>query len=61
MDIAKQVKDDIEARAELGQNKYGNRLTTGSRENSKTPLRNAYEEVLDLAMYIRQYLAEENL
>jgi hypothetical protein len=61
MDIAKQVQDDIEARAELGQNKYGNRLTTGSRENSKTPLRNAYEEVLDLAMYIRQYLAEENL
>ena len=59
MDIAKKVQADIEFRAELGENKYGKRLETGSRENGKTPLRNAYEEVLDLAMYIRQYLAEE--
>jgi hypothetical protein len=59
MDIAKKVQADIELRAELGEIKYGKRLSTGSRENGKTPFRNAYEEVLDLAMYLRQYLAEE--
>jgi len=59
LDIAKKVQADIEGRAELGLKKYGARLQNLSRENGKSPLRNAYEEVLDLAMYIRQYLSEE--
>lgn len=58
-DIASLVKQDIEARAQLGQAKYGARLRAWSRENGKTPLQNMYEEVLDLAMYLRQFLAEE--
>lgn len=61
MDIAKKVQADIEARAQLGEKKYGKRLETGSRENGKSPLLNAYEEVLDLAMYLRQELAESEL
>lgn len=58
MDIAKLVQADIESRAQLGEKKYGARLATWSRENGKSPLRNAYEEVLDLAMYLRQRLEE---
>ena len=59
MDIAKLVQEDIEARAELGLKKYSRRLSKDSRENGKTPFENMYEEILDMAMYIRQYLAEE--
>ena len=59
MDIATKVQEDIEGRAELGLKHYGARLAVKSRENGKTPLVNAYEEVLDLAMYLKQQIEEE--
>jgi hypothetical protein len=52
------VKNDLEARVELGIVKYGGPLTKGSRLNDKSPLRNAYEELLDLVQYLRQQLEE---
>ena len=59
MDIAKMVQEDIEARAQLGEKKYGGRLEVGSRNNMISPLQNAYEEVLDLALYLKQELLEK--
>ena len=58
MDIAKMVQEDIESRAQLGEKKYGGRLEVGSRNNMISPLQNAYEEVLDLALYLKQELLE---
>ena len=58
MDIAIIVQEDIEARAQLGEKKYGGRLEVGSRNNMISPLQNAYEEVLDLALYLKQELLE---
>ena len=58
MDIAKMVQEDIEARAQLGERKYGGRLEVGSRNNMISPLQNAYEEALDLAMYLKQEIEE---
>ena len=58
MDIAKMVQEDIEARAQLGEKKYGGRLEVGSRNNMISPLQNAYEEVSDLALYLKQELLE---
>ena len=59
MDIAIMVQEDIEARAQLGEKKYGGRLEVGSRNNMISPLQNAYEEVLDLALYLKQELLEK--
>jgi hypothetical protein len=56
--IVDMVKNDLEARVELGIVKYGGPLTKGSRLNDKSPLRNAYEELLDLVQYLRQQLEE---
>ena len=58
MDIAKMVQNDIEARAQFGERKYGGRLQVGSRNNMISPLQNAYEEALDLAMYLKQEIEE---
>ena len=58
MDIAKMVQNDIEARAQLGEINYGGRLQVGSRNNMISPLQNAYEEALDLAMYLKQEIEE---
>ena len=52
------VQEDIEARAQLGEKKYVGRLEVGSRNNMISPLQNAYEEVLDLALYLKQELLE---
>ena len=57
--IVDMVKVDLDDRVRLGIRKYGGPLTPGSRLNGKSPLLNAYEEVLDLAQYLRQQLAEE--
>ena len=59
VDIASKVQEDIEGRAKLGKIKYGARLAALSRENGKTPFENMYEEILDMAMYLKQYLVEE--
>jgi hypothetical protein len=54
-DVAKLVCADIEARASFGERKYGERLTT---HNGRRGLQDAYEEALDLCMYLRQVLEE---
>lgn len=54
-DIASLLHEDIEARARLGERKYGERLKAF---NGRDPLLDAYQEVLDLAFYLRQLLVE---
>lgn len=56
--IHKLVQEDIEARAELGERKYGERLRAN---NGRDALVDAYQEVLDLAMYLRQHLTEQRI
>jgi hypothetical protein len=50
VDVAELVHSDIEARCEYGVKKYGERLTT---RNGRDALADAYQEVLDLAMYLQ--------
>lgn len=53
------VKDyvirDIKERAEVGKNKYGGYLKTN---NGRSSLWDAYQEALDLVMYLRQLILE---
>lgn len=49
------VLQDLEERAEMGRRRYGTLLQTG---NGRDPLWDAYQEVLDLAMYLRQEILE---
>ena len=48
---------DMESRKRLGIQKYGTVLQA---HNGRNALKDAYEEVLDLAMYLKQKLEEEN-
>jgi hypothetical protein len=50
------VVEDLRGRDAVGQKKYGHPLQAN---NGRNALRDAYEEALDLAMYLRQRLAEE--
>jgi hypothetical protein len=50
------VAADLAERKEHGLRKYGTPLQTG---NGRSMLRDAYEEVLDLAVYLRGALEEE--
>jgi len=52
------VQQDIEARARLGEEKYGERLRAC---NGRDALVDAYQEVLDLAVYLRQQLTEDRI
>lgn len=56
VDIATLVQRDIEARARIGEKKYGERLQP---KNGRSALVDAYQEVLDLAMYLKQQLIED--
>ena len=47
---------DMEDRVKLGLSRYGKYLTTN---NGRNALQDAYEEALDLCMYLRQRLEEE--
>lgn len=49
------VITDLKARAEFGKRKYGTLLMT---DNGRDPLMDAYQEAIDLVMYLRQALAE---
>jgi len=51
------VIGDMLSRKEMGLKKYGTILQAGNGRNS---LKDAYEEVLDLAVYLRQKIEEEN-
>lgn len=50
------VAQDLVRRAEVGKVKYGSYLYA---ENGRSALLDAYQEVLDLAMYLRQRIEEE--
>jgi len=52
------VVDDIKARVEMGRKKYG---TTLRADNGHDPLWDAYQEALDLAMYLRQAIVEKEV
>lgn len=54
-DIANLVQLDIEARAQKGEQTYGERLKPN---NGRDALVDAYQEALDLAMYLRQAIEE---
>ncbi len=52
------VIEDMRERKEHGLRKYGTILQA---HNGRSAVRDAYEEVLDLAVYLRQLLEEENV
>lgn len=54
-EVATLVQEDIEKRIDFGEKEYGERLTTF---NGRNALQDAYEEVLDLAVYLKQELME---
>jgi hypothetical protein len=56
-DIQTQVIADIEARRDLGIERYGTALQP---HNGRDALWDAYEEALDLAMYLRQAITERD-
>jgi hypothetical protein len=56
VDIWPLVVADIEARVEAGKQKYGTVLQS---HNGRDPLWDAYQEAIDLAMYLRQAIAEK--
>lgn len=60
VEIVELVKDDLEARAQVGERKYGARLTAEQPcHNGQSALENAYEEALDLTCYLKKALLEE--
>jgi hypothetical protein len=48
---------DIEKRRELGISRYGTALQAG---NGRDALRDAYEEAIDLSMYLKQAIVERD-
>lgn len=54
-DIASLVKEDIEKRIEKGVEIYGERLRVF---NGRNALQDAYEEALDLVLYMKQFIEE---
>lgn len=56
-DIVTLVKADLEGRAEMGKRKYGERLRAC---NGRDALVDAYQEALDLCVYLRQELVERH-
>lgn len=55
-DVTKQVIKDLKQRQTKGLIEYGEVLQTNNRRNA---LLDAYEEMLDGSLYLRQYLMEE--
>jgi hypothetical protein len=49
---------DVEARRDLGIGRYGTLLQAG---NGRDALRDAYEEALDLSVYLRQAIEERDM
>lgn len=58
VNVVDYVIRDIEERVKLGEQKYGTRLQTF---NGRNALIDAYQEALDLVMYLRQKLLEEEV
>ncbi len=57
VDVAELVHKDLESRIETGKKKYGERLTT---HNGRDALVDAYQEALDLIVYLRQVIYERD-
>jgi hypothetical protein len=57
VDVAGLVHRDIESRIGVGRGKYGERLTT---HNGRDALVDAYQESLDLVVYLRQAIYERD-
>lgn len=57
IDIAPLVLADVAARVEMGKRKYGTRLQA---HNERDALMDAYQEAIDLVMYLRQAIAERD-
>lgn len=55
--VADLVLADIQARVDAGFQKYGTKLMT---HNGRDPLWDAYQEAIDLVMYLRQAIAERD-
>jgi 5'(3')-deoxyribonucleotidase len=53
--VIDKVMRDLQSRSEMGEKKYGTKLQTF---NGRSALWDAYQEVLDLAMYLRQEILE---
>lgn len=51
------VKRDIEAREEMGAEKYGHYLTADTKEDM---LQHAYEEALDMVVYLKTLINQRN-
>ena len=57
VDVADYVLADIEARVKVGFERYGTKLQTN---NGRDALWDAYQEAIDLVMYLRQEILERN-
>jgi hypothetical protein len=57
-DVLSLVIEDLQRRDEVGRKKYGTTLQTF---NGRDPLIDAYQEALDLAMYLRQAIEERSV
>jgi hypothetical protein len=55
--VVNHVLADITERADAGKNKYGTYLQTN---NGRDPLWDAYQEAIDLVMYLRQAILERS-
>ena len=55
LDVLPFVISDLNARAEMGREKYGTTLKT---HNGRDALMDAYQKALDLVMYLKQELLE---
>ena len=55
--VYKQVIKDLHERAEIGKNTYGTFLKTN---NGRDALVDAYQEALDLCLYLRQEIMERD-
>ncbi|WP_051327187.1 hypothetical protein [Desulfatibacillum aliphaticivorans] len=58
VEVLPEVIKDLEARIQVGIKKYGEPLTT---HNGRDALLDAYQEVLDLAVYMKQEILERGL
>lgn len=57
-DVQSMVIADIKARRDIGVQRYGTHLASF---NGRDGLRDAYEEAMDLTVYLRQVIEERNL
>jgi hypothetical protein len=58
LDIQSMVIADIEERRLVGISRYGTALQPG---NGRDALRDAYEEAMDLTMYLKQAMVERDM